>query len=309
MSVRQAYRSFKARAYRSPTLYFGAPFILTIALSTMGLAQFTQTRYEYHDKHVKALNKEEVLKLNRDKRQLDIREEYFRMAGKDDGADDWEPKRVARPAGMPEWGGVPLPAPQGKEAVEADTAKHSSSSWFARRREVHAEERPHDAPDTTPMPTNARKPPVELGPDGKPCRACNSRVAFGMALRQAQKPRDACPADIEELGRSTWTFLHSAAAYYPDEPSSVQRASMLALLDALPHVYPCSTCASELELEYARQPSQARADAVQNGATLRYYLCTLHNEVNVRLGKSVWDCNDVQRLQHRWYEAPEGSAC
>ena len=89
---------------------------------------------------------------------------------------------------------------------------------------------------------------------------------------------------------------------------------MRALLGSLPHVYPCSWCAEELREEYARQNGaaggdRAIADAVADGETLRRWLCTLHNSVNVRLGKPEWDCSDATRLRHRWYEPPEEKEC
>ena len=149
-----------------------------------------------------------------------------------------------------------------------------------------------------------------LGPDGKPCRACSSKLAFGAALRNVTK-RSPCPPDVEELGHSTWTFLHSAAAYYPDAPTSVQRHSMRALLDALPHVYPCSVCAEDLRRVYATSLANEaqRERAVQDGPSLRTWLCELHNSVNERLGKPIWDCSDAARLAHRWFEPPDDSDC
>lgn len=309
--VRAAYR---AQVARRPTLFYGVPFVTTIVVGSFALAQLTQIRYTQHSERHRAVSQEEQLRLKHDRKRLDIREEYFKLMAKDDKLGDWEPKRVERPAGMPEWGGMPQAPPPGKEAVDADLTPNSSSSFFARRT-AHAEERPHGEEDTHAPPPAARKPAVVLGPDGKPCRACNARVAFSAAMRAqprtapAKPPQDACPPDIEELGRSTWTFLHSAAAYFPDAPSAEQKHAMQALLDALPLVYPCATCAEELREEYARQPPTARVDAVESATTLQAYVCTLHNEVNARLGKPLWDCADRARLRHRWYEPEDESAC
>lgn len=240
-----------------------------------------------------------------------------KLQSRADELDEWEPKRVARPEGMPEWGGVPAAAPAGQEAVDADLSPQSGSSFFARRRPIQAEERAPGEQETAPVPAAPRtKPPVVLGPDGKPCRACSTKLAFGAALRAARRPStssndDACPPDVEELGRSTWTFLHSAAAYYPDTPSDEQRRAMQAVLDALPSVYPCSACASELRVAYEQPESnaEARARAVTSGPALRQWLCELHNGVNVRLEKPLWNCEDATRLRHRWYEPPEDKAC
>lgn len=251
-----------------------------------------------------------------------------RLQSAADKLDDWEPKRVARPKGMAEWGDVPdAPAP-GHEPVAADYSARSPSSFFSRRA-VEAEES-----DEAPAPLKSgvsHGKPVVLGADGKPCRACNSKLAFSAAMNATRHPQgkgaaaaaataaaaapsgasDACPPDVEELGRSTWTFLHSAAAYYPDTPSTEQRDAMLALLSALPHVYPCSMCASELRVEYVRQAKtqDTKEAAVASGPALRSWLCGLHNNVNERLGKPMWDCSDTARLRGRWFEPPADREC
>lgn len=236
-----------------------------------------------------------------------------KLQSRADELDDWEPQRVARPAGMPEWGSVPPPAPAGREAVDADFSSTSPSSFFARRRPIEAEEAAQGESETPPAPS--RRPAVVLGPDGKPCRACQTKLAFGAAMRAVPRSRapaeDPCPPDVEELGRATWTFLHSAAAYYPDRPTAEQRDAMQALLDALPTVYPCSICASELREAYEKPESNAdaRARAVASGPALRQWMCELHNGVNVRLQKPLWDCGDAARLRHRWYEPPEDKEC
>lgn len=342
--VRGATARYREAARRYPTLLFGVPFISSIVFAMSALATITRSRYDQHDHKLKTLNREEQLQLRRDRKKFDVREEYFvcvRRAGRArwltvqklesqaDKLDDWEPQRVARPKGMPEWGGMPQQAPEGQEAVQEDLGPNSSSSFFSRRQPVQAEERPADEQDSTPPPgaKSGRHERVVLGPDGKPCRACSSKLAFSAAMRRSgggaaaagasaklAHPEDPCPADVEELGHSTWTFLHSAAAYYPQRPTPVQREAMRALLGSLPHVYPCSWCAEELREEYARQNGaaggdRAIADAVADGETLRRWLCTLHNSVNVRLGKPEWDCSDATRLRHRWYEPPEEKEC
>lgn len=203
LSWRPIWARVRAKVHQSPTLLFGVPFVSSIVVGSFFLAQLTQTRYEQHDAKVRALTQEEKLHLQRDRKPLDIREEYFKLQSRADELDDWEPKRVARPVGMPEWGGVPAPAPEGREAVREDLDAHSRSSFFARRKPIEAEERPASERETAPPPPKAtRKPPVVLGPDGKPCRACSSKLAFGAALRNVTK-RSPCPPDVEELGHST----------------------------------------------------------------------------------------------------------
>ncbi|PWN96426.1 FAD-dependent thiol oxidase [Tilletiopsis washingtonensis] len=320
---------------RRPFLVFGLPFLLTIAGGSYGLSYLTQTKFDYNATKVRSMDKAEELGMRKDRRRIDIREEYFRLESAQDGQiEDWEPKRIERPAGTPEWGVAPE---------------------SSRRGVLHADERPADTPDpfagqtakTARSGSSTKKPGVVLGPDGKPCRACNSKLAFAQAMKgtgatakaPASSPSagpsaggaaaagaaaamamaeaaDECPPDGEALGRGTWAFLHSAAAYYPATPSPIQRESMLALLRALPHVYPCAPCAESLGEELEREARAGRsheggpalADAVHDGPSLRRWLCGVHNEVNERLGKKKVPCTE-EVLQARWRDGPPDGRC
>ncbi|WIA33793.1 hypothetical protein OEZ86_006906 [Tetradesmus obliquus] len=106
-----------------------------------------------------------------------------------------------------------------------------------------------------------------------------------------------CPPDILELGRSTWTLLHSMAAYYPDHPTLQQQHSMTGFILALGDFYPCQECAGHLRKELQRHPPD-----VSNAAALSDWACRLHNLVNVRLGKPEFDCSKVFQ---RWRDGPE----
>ncbi|OBZ69301.1 Cytochrome c oxidase assembly protein COX16, mitochondrial [Grifola frondosa] len=96
------------RILRKYPLIFGVPFVLVIVGASFGMQSFTQTRYDLQDQKVSQVNKEEELGLSKNRKKFDIREEYFRLSAQQDK--DWEPKRIERPAGLPEWG-VPPPEP------------------------------------------------------------------------------------------------------------------------------------------------------------------------------------------------------
>lgn len=110
-----------------------------------------------------------------------------------------------------------------------------------------------------------------------------------------------CPPDVEALGRATWTFLHTTAAYYPDSPTPKQRAHMLQLLHALPQLYPCSHCADDLGERIKRRPPDVRSRVA-----LAAWLCATHNDVNVLLGKPTFDC---ARVDERWKDGPKDGSC
>jgi FAD-linked sulfhydryl oxidase len=186
-----------------------------------------------------------------------------------------------------------------------------------------------ESPPSYSSPKNVTSPGgMVLGPDGKPCKPCTafrhwkplsdakkksagsgkSAAAMMAALASGQNtspdleaPPPNCPADVEQLGRATWTFLHTTAAYYPDRPTSNQRANMLGLLNALPSLYPCSHCASHLAENMKDHPPD-----VSGGVALSRWLCERHNDVNERLGKDKFDC---AKTDERWKDGPNDGSC
>ncbi|ESK97885.1 augmenter of liver regeneration [Moniliophthora roreri MCA 2997] len=181
-----------------------------------------------------------------------------------------------------------------------------------------------------------KSPGIILGPDGKPCRPCTafrhwtkqqtgtrdsndantvalfSSLATGNATPTARtstqkqeitRPPAYCPPDVEELGRATWTFLHSTAAYYPTKPTPTQRANMISLIRALPLFYPCHVCADDFGEDLKRNPPD-----VSGREGLSRWLCERHNEVNRKLGKEVFDCS-LGKLDERWKDGPADGSC
>ncbi|CAE6442459.1 unnamed protein product [Rhizoctonia solani] len=57
--------------------YFGLPFVLVMVGGSFALSTFTQTRYDLHEKKVTQMSKEEELHMSKNRRHVDIREEYF----------------------------------------------------------------------------------------------------------------------------------------------------------------------------------------------------------------------------------------
>ncbi|KAJ3481905.1 hypothetical protein NLI96_g7343 [Meripilus lineatus] len=190
-------------------------------------------------------------------------------------------------------------------------------------------------------PSSSLPPGMVMGPDGKPCTVCTSfkrwrlpakarnqtysqnasstapkaagTAAAAASIAAVAKPTvdddedprrpEHCPPDIETLGRATWTFLHTTAAYYPDKPSPTQRANMLCLLRALPVVYACSHCGGHLGKSMERHPPD-----VSSRLGLSRWLCQRHNEVNKYKGKEIFDCT-LEKLNERWRDGPSDGSC
>ncbi|THU86221.1 FAD-dependent thiol oxidase [Dendrothele bispora CBS 962.96] len=187
--------------------------------------------------------------------------------------------------------------------------------------------------ETPSKPKSSLPPGMVMGPDGKPCKVCTAfrnwpgkttksnaksstqkstavgamaAIASGGAVASVSSPDPNvlpahCPPDVEQLGRATWTFLHTTAAYYPERPTPTQRANMLSLIRALPLLYPCSHCADDFG-----EDMKNNAPDVSGRAGLSRWLCERHNEVNVKLGKEKFDCG---KTDERWKDGPTDGSC
>ncbi len=100
------------------------------------------------------------------------------------------------------------------------------------------------------------------------------------------------PPDPEDIGRATWTFLHTMAATYPRDPNEKIVQDTYALLRSLGLLYPCKLCRDEWATQMQNHPPTLRSRA-----ELEKWMCDRHNDVNVRLNKAPFDCS---RVHQRW---------
>jgi hypothetical protein len=68
---------YRAALNRHPFLLFGLPFLLTMLAGSFFLTPATAMRYERHDRKMRRLTREEELSVGRNRRKVDIREEYY----------------------------------------------------------------------------------------------------------------------------------------------------------------------------------------------------------------------------------------
>ena len=70
----------------------------------------------------------------------------------------------------------------------------------------------------------------------KKCRICDvvnfSKNKINQLFGNKVQPKETfeCPPNAQELGRATWTYLHSVAAYYPEKPTRKQQKDMQSFL-------------------------------------------------------------------------------
>jgi len=164
----------------------------------------------------------------------------------------------------------------------------------------------------------------------KPCRACTDFKSWSRSARKGNwvkehkyhgtgttdeslnngnentnqdisSPPDGCPLDKDSLGRQTWSYLHTMAAYYPDAPSSTEQKQMSAFMKIFSRFYPCDHCARDLREEIKECPPNTTSRIA-----FSLWMCQMHNIVNKKLGKPEFDCKLVDE---RWRDGWKTGEC
>jgi hypothetical protein len=97
----------------------------------------------------------------------------------------------------------------------------------------------------------------------------------------------------EKLGNYSWHILHSFAASYPKEPTADEKEAFVNLIKVFSLLYPCSKCRDHFKKLIEHHPPKS----FSNRESAVIYVCEIHNFVNYRLNKLLFDCS--QALE-RW---------
>ncbi|KAI5902946.1 Mitochondrial FAD-linked sulfhydryl oxidase ERV1 [Candida parapsilosis] len=100
------------------------------------------------------------------------------------------------------------------------------------------------------------------------------------------------PPDVAQLGKSSWTLLHSIAATFPETPNTKQQQDMKSFLNLFAGFYPCWYCGEDFVRYMNKHEPQTKSQD-----DLGKWLCEAHNDVNKKLGKPQFDC---QFWKQRW---------
>lgn len=115
-----------------------------------------------------------------------------------------------------------------------------------------------------------------------------------------------CPTTYKELSQSTWQYLHTMAAYYPEQPDETFKINTLAFLKQFALLYPCHHCKDHMVKYIDKNPVQ-----LDSNEDFSVWMCEYHNNVNAWLGKRIVTCNPTY-LIHRYkdgYPAGAGVDC
>lgn len=115
----------------------------------------------------------------------------------------------------------------------------------------------------------SKRPPLSLSSPSTPKPSNGANISTKGTISQ--------PVTKEELGRATWTFLHTLAAQYPERPTRQQKKDVKELMAILSRMYPCKECADHFK-------EILRGNPVQAGSQHEFsqWLCHVHNVVNRR---------------------------
>ena len=100
----------------------------------------------------------------------------------------------------------------------------------------------------------------------------------------------------EQIGRSTWNFLHTTASKLPLNPSKEKVEAFEKIINSLELIYPCEVCRKHLKEHKSKMPSfpNTRKEII-------LWVCDLHNMVNKLLNKQEFK-RDVRELDKMYYK-------
>lgn len=92
----------------------------------------------------------------------------------------------------------------------------------------------------------------------------------------------------KELGRASWRLMHTMMARFPEKPTPDDSLALQTYIKLFARLYPCGECAAHFQTLLEKYPPQTSSRNAAAG-----WACFVHNEVNTRLKKELFDCNKI----------------
>ncbi|KAF1982379.1 hypothetical protein K402DRAFT_397645 [Aulographum hederae CBS 113979] len=91
-----------------------------------------------------------------------------------------------------------------------------------------------------------------------------------------------------ELGRAAWKLFHTTFARFPDKPTKDESRALKSYIHLFQRLYPCGECATHFGELLQKYPPQ-----VSSRSSAAAWGCHVHNKVNERLKKELFDCSNI----------------
>ena len=91
-----------------------------------------------------------------------------------------------------------------------------------------------------------------------------------------------------ELGKSSWRLLHTMLSRFPDNPTLEQEEDLREFIRLFSILYPCGECGEHFREMLKKYPIQT-----SNRKSASMWGCSVHNIVNKRLSKEIYDCSTI----------------
>ena len=102
----------------------------------------------------------------------------------------------------------------------------------------------------------------------------------------------------EIWGPGAWTFLHTVSFNYPTNPSDIQKRYYKDFFENLQNILPCPKCAHH----YGHNINKySLDDALESKDKLIKWLIDIHNEVNKKNNKKIYNYKEVIEIYDNLY--------
>jgi mitochondrial FAD-linked sulfhydryl oxidase len=92
----------------------------------------------------------------------------------------------------------------------------------------------------------------------------------------------------ETVGKITWTYLHSTIENTEHCGKQITNENLINLITTVGDLFPCQECSEHFK---EMMKTEKLEENVKNRDNFNVWFCQIHNIVNKRLNKKIFDCS------------------